>query len=174
MKTIKELIQAVEKDVNLTTILEIRTYIPIAEKRAILEAVLDKCFTVKDGVLTCDYVLKKLVFELAMIKYHTDLDINISSEDDYDEIQSLIDTIRCDYLTDYKECQLLFEGMEQELRNQYSIESSIANLTNKLSNNIEGLINIVTEKIGDFDMSKLGFGDLELEQVKNLLNKYGN
>jgi hypothetical protein len=31
----------------------------------------------------------------------------------------------------------------------------------------------VADKIGDFDMSKFGFDSLELDQFKDLLNKYG-
>lgn len=171
--TINEFLDKVTNNTNLKEILDIRTYIPIAEKKAILETILDLCYTVKDGVLTCDYVLKKMAFELAMIKYHTDLEINITSEEDYDEIQKSRLTFQCEYLADYEECSSLFAGMEQELCNRYSIESSVAGLTNKLSNNIEGLTKMITEKIKDFDMSKFGFEKSEFDKIKNLLNKYG-
>lgn len=160
-------------NVDLQKILEIRTYIPIAEKRAILETILHKCFTVEDGVLICDYILRTIAFELAMIKYHTNLDIDIESEDDYDDIYMYIrDFCQC-YVVDYEECQSLFKGMERELRAQYSIEASVASLTNQLSGNIESLVSAITKKINDFDMNKLGLDGIEPSQLKNLLNKYG-
>lgn len=171
--TIKEFLEKVKNDIDLKEILEIRTYIPIAEKRAIFETILDECFTIEDGALICNYVLKKMMFELAMVKYHTDLEIDITSEEDYDEIQQIGVDFHCEYLTDYRECQSLFDGMEKELRSQYSIETSIAQLSNKLSDNTEGLVNIIAQKINNLDMSKFGFEGLELDKFKKLLNKYG-
>ena len=158
---------------NLENILEIRTYIPIVEKKAILEDVLDRCFVVEDGVLICDYVLKRMAFELAMIKYHTNLEIDITSEEDYDEIHNTRVNFYELYEADYDECHSLIEGMEKELRSQYSIESSIAHLTNKLSNSIEDLVDGVAKQINGFDMSKFGFEGKELAQFKDLLIKYG-
>ena len=171
--TIKEFLEKTKNTTNLKEILEIRTYIPITEKKAILETILDICYTVEGGVPTCDYVLKKIAFELAMIKYHTDLEIDITSEADYDSIQKSEIVFHNEYLSDYDECRSLFIGMEQELRAQYSIESSIASLTNKFSNSIEGLVSGISEKMKEFDVSKFGFEDLELDRFKNLLNKYG-
>lgn len=171
--TIEEFLNKVENGSNLKEVLEIRTYIPIAEKKLILETVLDKCFTVENGVLICDYVLKKMAFELAMVKYHTNLDIDITSEDDYDDIQTLGINLNYNYSVDYKECQLLFEGMEKELRSQYSIESSVSDLLNKTSNSIEELTSNILEKINGLDMSSFGFEGKEFEQLKVLLNKYG-
>ena len=170
---VKEFINKIESGSNLKEILEVRTYIPIAEKKAILETVLDKCFTVEDDALVCDYVLMKMAFELAMIKYHTNLDIDITSEDDYDDVQMIGINLNYNYLVDYKECQLLFEGMERELRSQYSIEASVAHLFHKISNSIEELASNISEKINGLDISNLGFKEKELEQLKVFLNKYG-
>lgn len=170
---IREFTQKFDEHTNLKEMLEFRTYIPIAEKKVILETVIDKCFAVEGGVLTCDYILKKISFELAMIKYHTDLEIDITSEDDYDELYKSINMFHDVYLEDYAECLSLFEGMERELRAQYSIESSVASLTDELLNNIEGLVTTIKEKVDDLDMSKFGFESSTIDKFKNLLNKYG-
>ena len=171
--TIKEFLEKIKNTTDLKEVLEIRTYIPIAEKKVILETILDQCLTVTDGILTCDYIVMEIAFELAMLKYHTNLEIDIASEEDYDELQSLKDMIHCEYLTDYRRCQSLFNGMKQELYTQYSIETSIIQLSNKISSDIGGLVNIVTQKVESFDMSKFGFEGLELDKLKKMLNKYG-
>ena len=162
-----------KKEINLTKILEIRTYIPIAEKRVILETILDKCFVIEDGIVSCDYILMKMMFELAMIKYHTNLEIDIASEDDYDEIKKMGIDLHNEYASDYEECQLLFDGIKQELYSRYSIETSVVNLSNKLSENIGSVANSLTQKIKSLDMSKFGFEGLDLDKFKNLINKYG-
>ena len=172
---VKDFIKKSKKgNINLEKILEIRTYIPIAEKRAILEDILERCITIEDGAPTCDYILKRMAFELAMIKYHTNLEIDITSEEDYDELRNIEINFYEFYEADYDECHSLIEGMEKELRSQYSIESSIVRLSDKISSNIEGLVDSVTKTIGGFDMSKFGFEGKELNQFKDLLNKYGN
>lgn len=175
---IQDLIQKIQTDdnVNLQNILEIRTYIPIAEKKVILETVLDTCLAVKDGVVLCDYVLKETAFELAMVKYHTDLDVDITSEDDYDALQQLHmrDIVLHDeYGADYKMCRVLFEGMEKERRSQYSLEASLTQLSNTISEHITKLVSQISEKVDGFDLSKMGLGDIKPEQLQALLNKYG-
>jgi hypothetical protein len=170
---VKDFIEINKNDTSLKEILVNRTYIPIAEKKAIFEAIRDRCFIVEDGVLTCDYVLKKMAFELAMVKYHTNLEMDITSEEDYDEIRNIDVKFGELYTTDYEECLLLFEGMEKELRSQYSIGSSIASLTHQLSGSIESLVENISQKVEGFDMSQFGFEGKELNQFKNLLNKYG-
>ena len=173
MKITEFLKKIKKKDVDLQKILEVRTYIPIAEKRAILETILDECFAVEDGILTCNYVLKHMAFELAMIKYHTNLEIDITSEEDYDSIQQTGIDIHWGYEADYKICKSLFDEMERNLRDQYSVESSIVRLSNTLSNNITGLVDVITNKIKALDLNKLGFEDSDLDKLKGLLNKYG-
>lgn len=175
--TINEFVSTLKErtdDIDLQTILEIRAYIPIAEKRAILETVLSECFTVEDGMLTCDYVLRHIAFDLAMIKYHTNLDIDITSEEDYDAIKQTGIDIHWGYEADYKICKLLFDEMEKSLRDQYSVESTIVCLSNTLSNSVTTLVNTITNKINDLDMSKFGFEDLEIDKLKDLLVKHGN
>lgn len=171
--TIKEFLQEFKTNTNLKEILEIRTYIPIAEKKMIFETILDRCLTTKDDVLICDYILKKMMFELAMVKYHTNLEIDITSEEDYDKLQQSGVIFHNEYLADYGECQVLFDGAEQELRSQYSIETSVAQLSNKLSKHIEDLMKSVIHKIDNLDMKKFGFEGLESDKFKKFLNKYG-
>jgi hypothetical protein len=171
--TIQELIKKNKKDANLKKILEVRTYIPIAEKRAIIEVLLEGCYTVEDDFLTCDYITMRTMFELAMIKYHTNLEIDITSEDDYDELQKLGIDFHNEYLTDYKECELLFEGERHNLCSQYSVEASVARLSNKISKGVENLTDSLTKKINSFDMGTLGFNNTDIENLKTLLGKYG-
>lgn len=171
--TIKEFIQNTTDGTNLKDMLEIRTYIPIAEKKAVLETVLDTYCTVDDGVVACDYVLKKMVFELAMLKYHTNLDIDITSDADYDDMKQADVDFTDVYYDDYQECKQLLDCMEYELRSQYSIEASIAGLTHKLSDGIGRIVNAAERKISDFDVNQLGLENFDFEQLKNLLGKYG-
>ncbi len=170
---VKEFIEKIQaEDVNLETICEVRTYIPIAEKKIIIETILDKCSTVEDGVLLWDDALEAVVFELSMLKYHTDLEVDITSEDDYDEIKKTGIDVHWGYYSDYNECLLLFKKMKKSLRSQYSVESSIARLSNQISDNIGGLTEVLTEKIKAFDVDKFGIQEKELGQLKSLLNKF--
>ena len=158
---------------SLDEILEIRTYLPIAEKKAICETILDRCYSIEDGVLLCNSVLKRIMFELAMVKYHTDLDIEIDSEDDYDELQQSSINFRWGYAADYVECEEILYEMEEELKSQYSIETSIARLSNRLAENIEGVVSVITNKVNNLDTNAFGFESADIDKIKTLLNKYG-
>ena len=170
---IQEFTKKLRKNTNLKTTLEIRTYIPISEKRAILEDVLDRCYTVEDGVLACDQTLKTIAFRLAMIKYHTNLDLDIESYEDYDSIAQLEIDICDEFVDDYGACFTLFNSMEKELHSQYSVEASVARLSNRISNSVDDLVSLMANKMQDLDMNKWGFEGSEIDKFKEMLNKYG-
>ena len=168
--TIKEFLEKTKNITDLKEILEVRTYIPVSEKKVIFDIIFDKCLMVEDGVLKCDYITMKTTFELAMVKYHTNLEVDIMSEDDYDDIRWIINEIHRTYLDDYSECETLFDGIKKEIYLQYSVESSIAKLSHQVLRVVENLANTVSKKIEGFD---IGFEGEEFDKFKNLLNKYG-
>lgn len=160
---IADFIKEFKKDfTNLKTMLNIRTYIPMAEKKAIIETVLDTCFRVEDGVLMCDCALKNVAFELAMVKYHTDLDVDIASYDDYDELHTTLHYLHNEYVADYDACDTLFNEMERELRAKYSVGASMASI----SHNVRMLARLISDTMDGFDIGKLDLKELLKESTE--------
>ena len=161
---IADFIQEIKKGnaIDLKTMLNIRTYIPIAEKKAIIETVLDECFRVEDGILICDCALKNVAFELAMVKYHTDLDVDITSYDNYDELHTVLLCLRMEYAEDYDACDTLFNEMERELRAKHSVEASMASI----SHNVRMLVGLISDTMDGLDIGKLDLKELLRESTK--------
>lgn len=182
--TIQNFIEELKNDINidLKNRLQIRAYIPIAEKRAIIEDVVDRSVMVESGVIQYDYVKNKIAFELAMIKYHTDcdLEIDLDSEDDYDAIEALLmdkETFRgvltSLYRDDYYECKTIMEKMIEDLYSQNSIEASIARMASSISESVGSLADHISKKIDNFDIKTMLPQDVDLNGLMTLLNKYG-
>lgn len=160
---IADFIKEFKKDfTNLKTMLNIRTYIPMAEKKAIIETVLDECFRAEDGILTCDCALKNVAFELAMVKYHTDLDVDITSYDNYDELHTMLLYLHNEYFEDYDACYALFNEMERELRAKHSVEASMASI----SHNVRMFVRLISDTMDGFDIGKLDLKELLKESTE--------
>lgn len=181
---ITELVNEMKKNenLNLEEILEIRAYIPMAEKRAIIEDIVNKASTIgkNDGFWSYDSLTSMIFFEIAMVKYHTGLEASESVEDDYDAIKSyLVDkldlyTILMPYYKeDYYECLLMLNVAIKDIKYKHSVEASMANLFSIVANNVTNIADILNTKLQNFDINETIFKDIDTTQIKNLLEKYG-
>ena len=79
--TVKDFIENMNGDVDA---LEVREYIPITEKRLIIEKLISEIMT-EDGILvTYDSIVKDMVFSLASICVYTNLEA--TTDEDYDKL----------------------------------------------------------------------------------------
>ena len=79
--TVKDFIENMNGDVDT---LEVREYIPITEKRLIIEKLISEIMT-EDGILvTYDSIVKDMVFSLASICVYTNLEA--TTDEDYDKL----------------------------------------------------------------------------------------
>lgn len=174
---IKELVEFMkqDKDINLETMLKPRTYIPVAEKKEIIEDIINKTTVIENGYLKDDGVQRKIYFDVLMAKYHTNLDID-DIEEDYDALhEGLVDGINLQdflmsfYRKDYEECKDMLNITLNDMYKQCSIEASVGNVAVAITN----VINTLTEKIQGFKIEDILSQGIDADQLKILLEKYG-
>ena len=144
--TVKDFIEKYNGD---TDSLEIRVYIPITEKRAIIEKLVTGIIT-EDGILTTyDSIEKNIIFSLASINIYTNL--GATTPEDYDALREtgLLFEIyeKMDVNGDYKNFRDMFEMRFKDYMRE---ANTLMGTVNKLLKNFEDVFkNLDAKQIGE-------------------------
>ena len=162
--------------IDIEKCLEVKKYISIVQKRQIAELVLSNCTSIVDGAVRVDSVERYLLFTIAVISMHTNLEFVSTEDEDYDAINDydilcesdllvkIIDTFKDDYAS----CQEILNMMTADMvQSSVTIEQKIGKFLDGVQEILDKATNSLVEKINMDDL----LGNLQLDQAK-LLDVY--
>jgi hypothetical protein len=151
--------------------LEVKEYLPFAEKHMVVQTVLGDCARIDNGVVTIDSVNKYLTFTMAMLATYTNLesDEEATLSAEYDTLCSikvedgtLLDAIIKTFEIEYVRCNDILNMMTADLLAENNIEKQVGRFLSNVSDTInklgDGIINNVEDVVGIFnqlDIDKL-------------------
>ena len=163
--TIKEFITSYNegKIKNLKETLEVKDYIPFAEKYEICASVLDACNDIdkKTGIVKIDSINRQITFIITMISAYTNLEFSldenaeITSIDEYDMLEqnNLITPIVNLLDKEYAKCEEMLNTMQNDLlANNNTFHNLAGNMAKQLLDIIEPLGDIIKEKVSSFNL----------------------
>ena len=167
--------------------LEVKTYTSIALKREMANLVLDNCTTVVDDEVHIDSLEKYILFTLAVIAMHTNLELTtlddenaedgdtISVLDEYDMLceSGLLVKIIDTFQEDYAACQEVLNMIAfDRMQNNMTIEKKIYKFIDELQVMLSGAVSELTAKLSSGDL----LGNLPVDQLKllELFNSINN
>lgn len=149
---INELLEMYKKNqmINLKNVLEVEEYIGTPLKRKMCDLVLDSCIEDVNGVLHIDSFDRYILFTIAVISMHTNLEFSIDADgvtsiDEYDELNKigLIDKIINTFKTDYEACKVMLDMLTNDrMKNQETLEKKIIQFLNGVAQDIDSLNNL--------------------------------
>jgi hypothetical protein len=172
MKINELLMNIRNKSFKLKTGLQIKTYLPIKEKQALAQLIINECTEEVDGVIQLDSMQQYLSYVKYMILLHTNLEY---SDEDYDKLcsteymeTSLLNAIMSHFGPDAEECSRILNLMLDDYMRQNSIECAIGRFLNGLNNTANNL----ATSLSNFDASSIIPKDFDIENFNQMLNKY--
>lgn len=167
-----------ENGVYNGTGIEVKPFISFIEKKILCLNVLENCMDVNEnGMVVCDYFLRKLVQDINIIKQYTNIEI---SDDNYIyEYDFLVENELLDYILDRivdSELSFINEMINKEIKQRISVSNSIENI---LFQKLQLLIDKIPDEKG---IKKLmteakkqinGIKPQQLELIKNMIGKQG-
>ena len=149
---INELLEMYKKNqmINLKNVLEVEEYISTPLKRKMCDLVLDSCIEDVNGVLHIDSFDRYILFTIAVISMHTNLEFSIDADgvtsiDEYDDLNKigLIDKIISTFKTDYEACKVMLDMLTNDrMKNQETLEKKIIQFLNGIAQDIDSLNNL--------------------------------
>lgn len=151
--------------------LEVKSYIPFREKRKIAEMIVEENLKEVNGVKKYDSVDGYIDLMVASIAVHTNIEWSTDPVADYDLLaeNGLLTQIIAQFQCSHDEIDLLRKMvLEMELEDN-STNALIGRFLNKISVLLDGVVEAVKDKFGDFDLKDILGGDFEEEDIVQLM-----
>ena len=158
--------------------LEVKDYVPFAEKRELCANVLNACNTKDDnGLVKIDSVSRYILFTIAIISKYTILEFSsgkddeeFDSLDEYDMLcrANLLDPILEVIGQEYVTCNNILNMMMSDIvANNNTIENVVGHTLGKVSKSVDGLIDTLAEKVENME---LDLNQINIDKYKGLID----
>jgi len=155
-----------EKIEYLRKELELKEYIPFADKRELCATVIDACCTKEGGLIKVDSVTRYIIFTISIISAYTSLEFSSGEEydslDEYDMLceAGLLNPILALIGDEYATCNnILNMMMEDVIANNNTVEAVLGHNIGKVSDALDDLIGAFADKVAEmeFDLNQIDF-----------------
>ena len=157
--------------------LEIKDYVPFAEKRELCANVLNACNTKENsGLVKVDSVSRYIIFTLSIITKYTNIefssgnDAEFDSLDEYDMLceNGLLNPILDVIGTEYTTCNNILNMMMADIEaNNNTIENVLATVLGKFSDSVDDFIDVLADKVEEMN---LDLNQIDINKYKGLLD----
>jgi hypothetical protein len=148
---------------NLKEVLEVKNYLPFAQKYELCASVLDSCNDIDEriGAVTIDSINRQITFTITAISAYTNLEFSldenaeISSIDEYDMLceNKILKPIIELFKDEYAECEEMLMTMQNDLiANHNTLHNLVGNVAKQLLDIVEPLGNVLKDKIDSFNL----------------------
>ena len=157
--------------------LEVKDYVPFAEKRDLCARVLEVCNTKDDsGLVKVDSVSRYILFTIAIISKYTNLEFSsgeeeIDSLDEYDMLcqnnllNPILDIIGGEYVT----CNNMLNMMMDDIvSNNNTVENVVGTVLGKFSDSLDELVSALANKVESMD---LDLSQIDIDKYSGLIEK---
>lgn len=170
---ITEFIDVMSKENNqrkISSILETKKYLPIAEKRRIAELVIDACTVNNNGFIQIDSLDKYTMFTIVVISNYTNLEFGLDGDylADYDKLceSGLLDAVIATFENEYSRANDILNMMLSDKLQNNSSEASLSALINGVNAALDKLAASLSNKIEDMN---LDLNNLNQDTISGLL-----
>ena len=157
--------------------LEVKTYVPFAEKRELCANVLNVCNTKgDDGLVKVDSVSRYIIFTLSVISKYTNIefssgeDAEFDSLDEYDMLceNHLLNPIIEVIGEEYVACNNMLNMMMADIEaNNNTVEAVLGHALGRVNNSIDNFIDTLAEKVEEMN---LDLSQIDIDKYKGLLD----
>ena len=157
--------------------LEIKDYVPFAEKRELCANVLNACNKKDDsGLIKVDSVSRYIVFTLSIITKYTNLEFSSGEDTEFDSLDEydmlcqsgllnpILDVIGVEYTT----CNNILNMMMADIEaNNNTIENVVASVLGNIGGSIDDFITVLADKVESLN---LDLSQINIDKYKGLLD----
>lgn len=152
--------------------LEIKKYIGIKEKKQLVDNIVNACILYENGVFKFDDIEKYICFTMKTIEAYTNIELSDDIEEDYDLLcqHNLLNIIVEMFGGEYDNVNLLLQMKCDYILSDNNIEAQIGKFLNEMLDKINDLVLVMSDKIEDFDLSKLPVSKNDLKKLMEFVN----
>lgn len=152
----------------ITKTIEVKKYISIKEKRALVNNIINSCILYEDGLYKFDEIDKYIAFTMKTIAAYTNLELSDDMEDDYDALcdSKLLNAVIETFNGEYENVNLLLQMKCDYILSGNNIEAQFGKFLTGISDKIDDLSN----KVKDFNFNNLPINIEDLNKLMEFIN----
>lgn len=160
------------RNVDVSKLVETKAYLPMAEKRELINRILDKCTVVDNGVVRINGVDQYVAFTMYTIAAYTNLEFDEDYMEDYDALCSsgMLGAVVETFDGEYKTVLNLLELEKKYALDGNSIEAQFGKFLNGILVSVDDVLGAVAGKVESFDMSQLPISGEDIAKLEKFLN----
>lgn len=162
----EQLLQLLEKT------LEVKRYISIKEKRALIDDIIHGCILYEDGIFKFDDIDKYIAFTMKTIAAYTNLELSNDLESDYDALceAKLLNAVIETFRGEYENVNLLLQMKCDYILSGNNIEAQFGKFLTGILDKINDLTDVASNKINNFDFNNLPINMDDLNKIIEFVN----
>lgn len=152
--------------------IEVKTYLGIKEKRALVDGIINDCILYEDGVYKFDDIDKYITFTMKTIEAYTNLELSDDIENDYDELcrAKLLNIVIETFNGEYENVNLLLQMKCEYILSGNTMEAQFGKFLTGILDKVDVLVDALSSKIGDFDLKNLPVNMDDLSKLMEFVN----
>jgi hypothetical protein len=152
--------------------LGVKEYLSIKTKKELVGNIVNECILYDDGVFKFDDIEKYIVFTMRTIVAYTNLELSDDIEEDYDLLCSaqLLNPVIETFDGEYENVKLLLQMKTDYILNGNTIEAQFGRLLENISDKLDNALQMVANKIENFDISNLPIDVDSIQKLMSFLN----
>ena len=152
--------------------IETKKYLPIKQKKELVESIVNECILYEDGVYKFDDIDKYICFTMRVIAAYTNLELSDDIEDDYDVLceAGVLDVVINTFKKEYDEVNILLQMKCDYVLSSNSLEAQVGKLFDGVLEKLDIITQALANKVEGFDINNLPISGDDLSKLMQLLN----
>ena len=173
--TVLELINKAKEDNDFDVIgaINVKEYLPINEKREVIDLVIAHCSEYEDGNVLLNGVELYIMFNIKFIEAYTDIEFTDTYYDDYDALTAsgLLDMIINAALPEYNRMTEMLILQKEYVLAQNSLEAQVGRFFGDLSYQFGKFVDNIGEKISGLNLEDMNVNQDDVNKIVQFVDK---
>ena len=158
------------ENINPMSVLEIKNYIPVKEKKKFVMDVIMECTDDVDNFISVDRFKMNIYFNMRIMELYTNLEVSNDFDEmiaEYDALceSDILQNAIAQFQDEYDMTYSILEGELDELLVQNSIDAQVVRIANKIND----MLDMIQEKVESVDLSKMLPDGTDVAQLMDML-----
>ena len=152
--------------------IEVKKYMSIKEKRALIDDIINACILFEDGMYKFNDIDKYIAFTMKTIAAYTNIELSNDIENDYDALceANLLNIVIETFNGEYENVNLLLQMKCEYILSGNTIEAQFGKFLNSILDKIDDLSDIASSKIGNLDLKNLPINIEDIAKLMEFVN----
>ena len=173
--TVLELINKAREDNDFDVIgaINVKEYLPINEKREVIDLVIAHCSEYEDGNVLLNGVELYIMFHIKFIEAYTDIEFTSNYYDDYDSLTAngLLDMIINAAMPEYNRMTEMLILQKEYVLAQNSLEAQVGRFLGDLSYQFGKFVDNIGDKISGLNLEDMNVNQDDVNKVIQFVDK---